>query len=91
MRGRYGSGAKIAVSGTLYFLLPFPSQIPFIRCLFRIAIDSGKMSQSRFQRMFSGAADLVSSQAENDPSMVDTSEMVYVSSLALLKMLKHGW
>ncbi|CAM0946865.1 unnamed protein product [Alopecurus aequalis] len=41
----------------------------------------------RLQRIF-GASGMA--QPGNDSPLVDTSEQVYISSLALLKMLKHG-
>ncbi len=40
---------------------------------------------NRLQRMFGGGA-----AANPDAPLTDTSEQIYISSLALLKMLKHG-
>ena len=40
----------------------------------------------RVQRMLLGAQGM----ANSDAPKVDTSEQVHISSLALLKMLKHG-
>ena len=37
-----------------------------------------------------GQAGLGAQSANADAAMVDTAEQVYISSLALLKMLKHG-
>lgn len=42
----------------------------------------------RLQRIFSGAGGM--SHPHPDSPLLDTSEQVYISSLALLKMLKHG-
>ncbi|VAH06858.1 unnamed protein product [Triticum turgidum subsp. durum] len=42
----------------------------------------------RLQRIFSGATGM--GQPESDSPLLDSSEQVYISSLALLKMLKHG-
>ena len=46
----------------------------------------------RIQRIFNnvGGGGDGSGGAPADAPMVDTSEQVYISSLALLKMLKHG-
>ncbi|KAJ3022625.1 multicatalytic endopeptidase [Thoreauomyces humboldtii] len=44
----------------------------------------------RLQRMFGGNAGMGATQPGVDTPTVDTAEMVYISSLALLKMLKHG-
>ncbi|KAJ3046044.1 26S proteasome non-ATPase regulatory subunit 14 [Rhizophlyctis rosea] len=44
----------------------------------------------RLQRLFGGAAGMGGAQPGLDTPTVDTAEMVYISSLALLKMLKHG-
>ncbi|KNC99119.1 26S proteasome non-ATPase regulatory subunit 14 [Spizellomyces punctatus DAOM BR117] len=44
----------------------------------------------RLQRLFGGAAGMGAAQPGLDTPTVDTAEMVYISSLALLKMLKHG-
>eukprot|EP00128_Syssomonas_multiformis_P011475 Colp12_sorted_trinity150504_noHs@1705 len=41
--------------------------------------------EQRLQRLFGGGGMPLTDQA-----VVDTAEMVYISSLALLKMLKHG-
>lgn len=43
----------------------------------------------RLQRMF-GAAGGHGAGPPSDAPQVDTSEQIYISSLALLKMLKHG-
>lgn len=43
----------------------------------------------RLLRLSSGLQNL-SSNAQTDGPVVDTAEQVYISSLALLKMLKHG-
>ncbi len=43
----------------------------------------------RLQRLF-GAGGLSGAQPGLDTPTVDTAEMVHISSLALLKMLKHG-
>ena len=48
-------------------------------------------SMERLQRLFSsvgGGAPATGPQG--DTAQVDTAEQVYISSLALLKMLKHG-
>jgi 26S proteasome regulatory subunit N11 len=45
----------------------------------------------RIQRMFGGAG--AAAQAGGpaaDTPQVDTAEQIYISSLALIKMLKHG-
>ena len=46
----------------------------------------------RLQRLLQNAGGMPSSQgqAASDTPQVDTSEQIYISSLALLKMLKHG-
>ena len=47
----------------------------------------------RFQRLFQNAAGGQGGMGEGPPAdaaQVDTSEQIYISSLALLKMLKHG-
>ncbi|KAI9009692.1 multicatalytic endopeptidase [Gaertneriomyces sp. JEL0708] len=44
----------------------------------------------RLQQLFGGAAGISQPQPGVDTPTVDTAEMVYISSLALLKMLKHG-
>jgi 26S proteasome regulatory subunit N11 len=43
----------------------------------------------RLQRLF-GTGGLTGAQPGLDTPTVDTAEMVHISSLALLKMLKHG-
>ncbi|KVH98364.1 JAB1/Mov34/MPN/PAD-1 [Cynara cardunculus var. scolymus] len=43
----------------------------------------------RLQRMFAGAGGALGHPPPDSPTL-DTSEQVYISSLALLKMLKHG-
>lgn len=42
----------------------------------------------RLQRIIQGGAGIGAQQV--DSPLVDTAEQVYISSLALLKMLKHG-
>ncbi|KAJ3223349.1 26S proteasome non-ATPase regulatory subunit 14 [Clydaea vesicula] len=42
------------------------------------------------QRLFGSLGGQLPQQAQIDTPTVDTAEMVYISSLALLKMLKHG-
>ena len=46
----------------------------------------------RFQRLFQNAAGQggMGDGPPADAAQVDTSEQIYISSLALLKMLKHG-
>jgi 26S proteasome regulatory subunit N11 len=45
----------------------------------------------RLQRLFNQMGGMGGGQgAPTDGPKVDTSEQVYISSLALLKMLKHG-
>eukprot|EP01136_Pigoraptor_vietnamica_P009888 Opistho-1_new@46894 len=45
----------------------------------------------RLSRIFGGGAGMTGIQSPSgDTPVVDTAEMVYISSLALLKMLKHG-
>lgn len=46
----------------------------------------------RLQRLFQGAGSQggVGDGPSGDTTQVDTSEQIYISSLALLKMLKHG-
>ncbi len=44
----------------------------------------------RLQRMFAGMAGGNPAGPPADMPQVDTSEQIYISSLALLKMLKHG-
>lgn len=41
-------------------------------------------------RTFGGSFNPGGGGAPNDSNQIDTSETVYISSLALLKMLKHG-
>jgi hypothetical protein len=43
----------------------------------------------RLQRMFAGAGGALGHPPPDSPTL-DSSEQVYISSLALLKMLKHG-
>jgi 26S proteasome regulatory subunit N11 len=43
----------------------------------------------RIQRMFSAAGSM-GAHPQGDAPLLDTAEQVYISSLALLKMLKHG-
>lgn len=44
----------------------------------------------RLQRIFSGAGGMGVGHPPPDSPLLDSSEQVYISSLALLKMLKHG-
>ena len=44
----------------------------------------------RFLRMNAAGMGMGQSNAPTDAPVVDTAEQVYISSLALLKMLKHG-
>ncbi|GKV04672.1 hypothetical protein SLEP1_g16798 [Rubroshorea leprosula] len=44
----------------------------------------------RLQWMFAGAGGALGGQPPPDWPTLDSSEQVYISSLALLKMLKHG-
>jgi 26S proteasome regulatory subunit N11 len=44
----------------------------------------------RFLRMNAAGMGMGQSAAPTDAPVVDTAEQVYISSLALLKMLKHG-
>lgn len=44
----------------------------------------------RLQRIFSTVGGGAPAGPPGDTPQVDTSETVYISSLALLKMLKHG-
>lgn len=44
----------------------------------------------RLQRVLNNQGAFGGQQAGMDTPTVDTAEMVYISSLALLKMLKHG-
>ena len=44
----------------------------------------------RFLRMNAAGMGMGGSSAPTDSPVVDTAEQVYISSLALLKMLKHG-
>jgi 26S proteasome regulatory subunit N11 len=44
----------------------------------------------RLQRLFGANGGMTAAQPGIDTPTVDTAEMVYISSLALLKMLKHG-
>ncbi|GLT47000.1 hypothetical protein SLA2020_207230 [Shorea laevis] len=48
---------------------------------------SGK---ERLQRMLAGAGGALGGHPPPDSPTLDSSEQVYISSLALLKMLKHG-
>ena len=43
----------------------------------------------RLHRMFAGAGGALGHPPPDSPTL-DSSEQVYISSLALLKMLKHG-
>lgn len=45
-------------------------------------------AMERLQRIFSGAGGM--GHPPSDTPLLDSSEQVYISSLALLKMLKHG-
>lgn len=49
-----------------------------------------RASMDRIQRLFSNAGGGGLGGPPADAPMVDTAEQVYISSLALLKMLKHG-
>lgn len=42
------------------------------------------------QRMFAGMRGAAAAGSQTDTPQVDTAEQIYISSLALLKMLKHG-
>lgn len=42
------------------------------------------------QRMFAGMGRPTAAGPPSDAPQVDTAEQIYISSLALLKMLKHG-
>jgi 26S proteasome regulatory subunit N11 len=44
----------------------------------------------RLQRVLNNGGAFGGQQPGMDTPTVDTAEMVYISSLALLKMLKHG-
>lgn len=44
----------------------------------------------RLRQLFSGGMGAQSAAPVDDPAVPDTSETVHISSLALLKMLKHG-
>ena len=44
----------------------------------------------RFLRMNAAGMGMGQASAPADAPVVDTAEQVYISSLALLKMLKHG-
>jgi 26S proteasome regulatory subunit N11 len=45
----------------------------------------------RIQRMFAGGGAGAQAQGPaTDTPQVDTAEQIYISSLALIKMLKHG-
>ena len=47
-------------------------------------------AMERFQRVFNQAGMGMGGAPQVDTPLVDTAEQVYISSLALLKMLKHG-
>ncbi len=47
-------------------------------------------SMERLQRIFSSVGGGAAAGPQGDSKQVDTAEQVYISSLALLKMLKHG-
>ncbi|XP_059591033.1 26S proteasome non-ATPase regulatory subunit 14 homolog isoform X1 [Vitis vinifera] len=49
----------------------------------------GNSEMERLQRMFAGAGGALGHPPPDSPTL-DSSEQVYISSLALLKMLKHG-
>jgi len=48
-----------------------------------------RFAMERLQRMFAGAGGALGHPPPDSPTL-DSSEQVYISSLALLKMLKHG-
>merc|ERR1712141_196837 len=48
------------------------------------------IDMDRILRLGSGLGAGIGANAGGDGAMVDTAEQVYISSLALLKMLKHG-
>ena len=49
----------------------------------------GRLNQL-FSRVGGGMGGGMSNPNSSDQQLVDTAEQVYISSLALLKMLKHG-
>ena len=51
-----------------------------------------QLTMERLQRLLQNAGGVPSGQGQPsaDTPQVDTSEQIYISSLALLKMLKHG-
>ncbi|KAI9088718.1 26S proteasome non-ATPase regulatory subunit 14 [Phlyctochytrium arcticum] len=51
---------------------------------------SNDLSFQRLQQLFGQGGGISAAQPAVDTPTVDTAEMVYISSLALLKMLKHG-
>ena len=54
------------------------------------ARSHGVGAMDRIQRLFQAQAAAAGGGGAPEASVVDTSEMVYISSMALLKMLKHG-
>lgn len=50
-------------------------------------LEGFQLNMQRLQRMFGGAG---GAPADPDAPLVDSAEQIYISSLALLKMLKHG-
>merc|ERR1712195_152248 len=52
--------------------------------------NTSKMDPARLQRLLGSMQQGGGAQASVDAPVVDTAEQVYISSLALLKMLKHG-
>lgn len=56
----------------------------------RIICFGGKEAMDRLLRLGGGMPGLSQAPPPSDAPVVDTAEQVYISSLALLKMLKHG-
>lgn len=57
---------------------------------FLLGHKSNKSKMDRLLRLGGGMAGLSQAPPSTDGPAVDTAEQVYISSLALLKMLKHG-
>lgn len=56
----------------------------------KIRLEENEMAgMERLHRMFAGAGGALGHPPPDSPTL-DSSEQVYISSLALLKMLKHG-